>query len=392
VEPRKKNFAESRAKMRIKQVLWLIAAFGFVGVLYAQRAQMPSAPPAMSGPQMGAQSQMQTVEKEKSQAQGPVPLTEKEVVKEIKSASAETVIKDVKARGVDFDMTPSIEKKLRKAQATDEVIEAVRRGGPTVRANTRKLTMGPGEGGAQEFPKEQVQALDAIKSELDPERAIALAEDFSKKYPDSGLLPYAYFFEANGYQQKGDVEKVVEYTGKGLKMNPNNLACLIMRAEMLPQPQYLNNHAAEREKILQEAESESKHALELIAQIPKQPNEADADYQKRLASTAAQVHGALGMVHLEMALASLAGVDKAELAKAEQEFTAAVTTTDRPEPQDYFRMGEAYGMDGKLDDAIQAFGKASELGQGTMIKTIADQRLEEMKKRKAQGSAPPSPK
>jgi tetratricopeptide (TPR) repeat protein len=346
----------------------------------------------MTQTQMQAQSQAQTGEKKKGQAQGPVPMSEKEVTKEIKSAPAETVIKDVKGRGVDFDMTPSIEKKLRKAKATDEVIEAVRKAGPTVRANMQKLMLGPGEGGAQEVPKEQVQAFDALRGELDPDKAVALADDFTKKYPDSPLLPYAYFFEANGYQQKGDVEKVVEYTGKGLRLKPNNLACLIMRVEMLPQPQYLNHHAAEREKILQEAESDANRALGLISQIPKQPNETDADYQKRLAYNTAEIHGSLGMVHLELALESLAGPDKAELAKAEQEFNTAVTTTERPDPQDYFRMGEAYGMDGKLDDAIQAFGKASQLGQGTLIKTYADQRLEEMKKRKAQGSAAPNPK
>ena len=383
--------------MRIKQILWLIAALGCAGILYAQRTQPP--PQTQSQTQSGTSgmretemaTQGQSGQKKKAQGQGPVPLTEKEVTKEIKSAPAETVIKDVKARGVDFDMTPNIEKKLRKAQATDEVIEAVRKASPTVRANTQKLMLGPGEG-AQEFPKEQVQALDAIKSELDPDKVVALADDFAKKYPDSGLLPYTYFFAANGYQQKGDVEKVVEYTGKGLKLKPNNLPCLILRVGMLPQPQYLNNHAADRDKILQEAESDGNHALELITQIPKLANETDADYQKRLAGSAAQIHGSLGMVHLEKALESLAGPDKAELAKSEQEFTTAVTTTDRPDPQDYFRMGEAYGMDGKLDDAIQAFGKASELGQGTLIKTYADQRVEEMKKKKAQLSAAPSRK
>jgi tetratricopeptide (TPR) repeat protein len=295
----------------------------------------------------------------------------------------------VKERGVDFDMTPDIEKKLRKAKATDEVIEAVRKAGPTVRANVQKLMLGPGEGGTQEFPKEQVQALEAIKDELDPDKAIAMVEDFTRKYPDSGLLPYADFFAANAYQQKGDVEKVIEYTGKGLKLKPNNLACLIMRAGMLPQPQYLNSHAAERDKILQQATSDANRALELISQVPKQANETDVDYQKRIAYSGAQIHGSLGMVHLELALESLAGADKAELAKAEQEFKTAVTMVDRPDPQDYYRMGEAYAIDGKLDDAILAFTKAGELGQGTVIKTYADQRIEEMKKRKAQSSAAP---
>jgi tetratricopeptide (TPR) repeat protein len=98
------------------------------------------------------------------------------------------------------------------------------------------------------------------------------------------------------------------------------------------------------------------------------------------------------MVHLERAAGSLAGPDKAELAKAEEEFKTAVTATDRPDPQDYYRMGEAYKMDGKLDDAIQAFTNASQIGQGTMIKPYADKQIEELKKRKAQGSAVPNPK
>jgi tetratricopeptide (TPR) repeat protein len=321
--------------------------------------------------------------------QGPVPMTEREVTKEIKSSPAETVLKDVKERGVDFDMTPGIEKKLRKANATDAVVEGVRQAGPKVRAQMAKLALGPGPAGVQQVPKEEVQGFDAIKVELDPDKAIALVNDFGKKYPNSLLLSYVYSFGANAYQQKGDVEKVVEYCGKSLKLNPDNIMSLVLDIGMLPQPQYLNNHPADRERILAEAESEANHALQLVAKIPKQPNEADADYQKRQAEFASQVHGPLGMIHLELASSGLAGPDKAELAKAEQEFKTAVSTTSHPDPRDYYRMGETYGLDGKWDDAIQAFTKAGELGQGTLIKTYADEQIGEMKKRKAQASAAP---
>jgi tetratricopeptide (TPR) repeat protein len=269
------------------------------------------------------------------------------------------------------------------------VIAAVRQAGPKVRAQMARLVLGPGQAGVQDVPKEQAQGYDAIKVELDPDKAVALADDFAKKYPDSPLLSYVYSFAANGYQQKGDVEKVVEYCSKSLKLKPDNLMSLILSIGMLPQPQYLNSHPADREKILEDAESEANHALQLIAQLPKQPNEADADYQKRLAEVASEVHGPLGMVHLELATGALGSPDKAELAKAEQEFKTAVTTSSHPDPRDYYRMGEAYAMDGKLEDALQAFTKASELGQGTMVKTYADQRVEELKKRKAQGSATP---
>jgi tetratricopeptide (TPR) repeat protein len=96
------------------------------------------------------------------------------------------------------------------------------------------------------------------------------------------------------------------------------------------------------------------------------------------------------MVHLDLASEALAGPDKDELAKAEQEFKTAVTT-DRPDPTDYYRLGEVYKLEGKLDDAIGAFTKASEIGQATMIKAYADRQVEELKRRKAQGSAAPKP-
>jgi len=379
--------------MRIKQILSVLAIFVFTGVLYAQKGPPPPpvAPqqPGLQEPTQGTGgpqvqkggSQVTTNQKAK---QGTGPLSEKDVTKDIKNNPAETVIKEVKERGVDFEMTPSIEKKLRKANATDAVVEAVRQAGPKEREQAAKAAVGGGPSGTTQVPPDQRQAYGAITTELDPDKLIALVEDFAKKYPDSPMLSYVYSFGANAYRQKGDVEKTVDLCDKSLKANPDNLMALIINIGMMPQPQYLNNHSADREKILQEAENEANHALELISKrITKKADESDADYQKRLAEIESQVHGPLGMIHLEMATGGLVGPDKGELEKAEHEFTTAVTTTSRPDPSDYYRLGEAYKMDGKLDDALQAFTKASELGQGTMIKTYADQQIGEIKKIKA---------
>jgi tetratricopeptide (TPR) repeat protein len=237
----------------------------------------------------------------------------------------------------------------------------------------------------------QAQRLDAIMGELRPDKAIRLVEDFARKYPTSTALTFAYSFAANAYQQKGDVEKVAEYAHKSLKVEPDNLMSLILSVEVLPLPQYINKHPAERGKILRQIQNEADRALQLIPQIPKQPKEAEADYQKRLAVVASEVHGALGTVHLELASSAPGGLDKAELAKAEQEFQTAVTTTPQPDPRDYYRMGEAYGVEGKWDDAIQAFTKAGKLGQGTVIKTYANEQAAQLKKRKAKESLASNP-
>jgi tetratricopeptide (TPR) repeat protein len=317
------------------------------------------------------------------QMQAPVLMTEKELTREIRSAPAEAVIKEVKGRGVDFEMTPGIEKKLRKANASDEVIEAARQAGPKVRDQIAKMILGPSPTGVQDIPRDQARGFSAITGELDPDKEIALVDGFAKKYPRSLLLSSVYSFGANTYQQKGDVEKVVDYTGKSLKLKPDNLTSLILRIGMLPMPQYLRNHAADRGKILLEALNDANRALQIIPQILKQPNEADAVYQKRLAENASEIHGPLGTVYLELATGAPAGPDKAELVKAERELTTAVTTSSHPDPRDYYRMGEAYGLDGKWDEAIQAFRKAGGLGQGTLIKTYADEQIDQMKKRKA---------
>ncbi len=374
--------------MRIKQILWVSAAIVFAGVLYAP-AQTPVIVPSNTRPTTTPgfvpnemqQVVMQGRAQERLADLGPVPLSLQKVLKEIKKSPADKVIKDVMDLGVDFEMNASIEKKLRKANASDQVVDAVRQAGPKVREQMAKLIIGTGEAGFQSIPKEQAQGFDAIKVEVDPDKSIALVDDFAKKYPDSPVLSYVYAFGANAYQQKADVEKVVEYSGKGLKLKPDNLMCLVFSVAMLPMPQYLNAHAADREKILAEAESEANRALQLIPQVQKQPNETDAHYKRRQGDLASEIHGPLGMIHLDLATQALQGPDKAELAKAEQEFTAAVTTASHPDPRDYYRLGEAYRLDGKLDNAIQAFTKAGELGQGTSIKAYADQEIAEMKKK-----------
>ena len=226
-------------------------------------------------------------------------------------------------------------------------------------------------------------------AELDPDRAIALVNGFVKKYPASPVLSHVYYFGANAYQQKAEFDKAVEYCADSLKAKPDNLLSLLLSLSLLPHPQYLNNHAADREKILAEAESEAKRGLEAIPHLAKRASESDVDYQKRQTDLASEVHGALGMIHFDRANQALLGADKAELAQAEEEFKTAVTNSSHPEAADCYYMGAAYGLDGKWDDAIRAFSKASELGHGTVIETYATEQVAEMKKKKAERPANP---
>jgi tetratricopeptide (TPR) repeat protein len=151
-------------------------------------------------------------------------------------------------------------------------------------------------------------------------------------------------------------------------------------------------HADEKEKYLNEAEGYAQHALKLLPDpnvLPKQAAETDVQYTKRKDTAASVAHASLGMIHLQRARLGLTGLDKGELEASEKEFTQAVTMTDHPAGEDYFRLGEAFSLDGKVDQAIEAFTKASADPQ---IKPFADPRIQELKKRQAAQPATPAPK
>ena len=307
-----------------------------------------------------------------------IPITQDELVNLLKGkVTADRIVAEVTQRGVDFELSPDIEKKLRKAHADDQLIEAVKKQGPAARAERAKAGNGP------TYTAEESQEYQTIRNELDPNRAIQMVADFETKHPNSQLLTWVYVFAANAYRQKSDVEHAVEYGEKSLALKPDNLLALLTIVPLLPQSQLLKGSDMEKEKRLTQAETFANQAIDLIAALPQAPDESAEQFSQRKKTLTADPHSALGMVHLQRSQMALQGVDLEEVAKAITEYQQAVSVTTQPDPRDYFRLGEALTLQKNYDDAIQAFTKAGELAQGTIIKTYADQKIEEVKKRKA---------
>ena len=98
-------------------------------------------------------------------------------------------MKDLGQRGVVFEMDPDIEKRLRKAKATDQIIKAVTQAGPKERAAAAKAAAWR-RARRCSHPQESAD-FKAMQTELDPDKAIALAEAYAQKYPKSQVLSYA---------------------------------------------------------------------------------------------------------------------------------------------------------------------------------------------------------
>lgn len=331
----------------------------------------------LSAPVLWGQAQPQPHLQTQAPLNAAPPLTEKEVITGLKKAP-DQLLPQVSARGVDFDMTPEIEKRLRKAKADDTTIDIIRNAGPTARAKAAQA----GQTGPTISP-EEAQAFSAIRNELDPDKGIALINDFEKKFPNSSLLTYAYLIAANWYGQKNDVVNMVDFSMKSIKLKQDNLPTLMMLASTIPTPQFLNRHTTEKEKYLVDAEKYAGLALKLVPDTPKAKDESDDQYKLRKTEWTSDIHASLGMIHLQRASLGLEGWDKDELTAAENEYKQAISLDDKPNAQAYYRLGEACAFDGKIDDALAAFTKASDLGGGTIIKSAADQQIERLKKLKA---------
>jgi tetratricopeptide (TPR) repeat protein len=287
----------------------------------------------------------------------------------------------VEQRGVAFELTPEIDKQLRKAKASDAVMEAVKKGTPTARAEHAAAS-----GSLVASEAEQRDML-AVQNELNPEAALQLAGEFEQKYPKSPLLTYVQAFAAAQYEQKGDAANVIAQCEKSLALKGDNLMALLIIAHMLPQQQSVRSGNVEQK--LDKAEKYASQALELIAGLSAQPSESPDQFASRKASYLKEMHSALGMVHFQRAMQSLGQPDQEELTKAEAEFDTAVTISGQPAPSDYYRLGEIRTHLKKFDAAIEAYTRCLELDQSGGIKAYAEAAVAELQKKKGQAPAKP---
>lgn len=255
--------------------------------------------------------------------------------------------------------------------------------------NTQKQALTP----EQQAAAAEAADYGALVNDFDLDHQLQSVDAFAKKYPNSQRLTYVYFIGANIERQKNNPQAAIDYAEKSLKLKPDNFGSMVLLAQTLPQPQVLKDQP-DKGKVLTEAETDANQVLQILAtspnaQFPKQPNDTDDAFAKRKSMLTADLHFALGMVHLQRAQEGLQGLDKEELAKAEQEFQASVTGTDQPDPTAYYRYGETLNWEGKIDQAIAAFSKCSELSQGTAMQPLADKEVQQLKAKKAASQAPP---
>jgi len=213
-----------------------------------------------------------------------------------------------------------------------------------------------------------------IKTE-DTDKRIQAGEQFVQKYPASRYDLPVYTSLTDAYYSKQEIDKMYGVADKALALDPDDVSVLVMVGWVIPHSHDPNDLEADRK--LDKAEAYEKHALEVLATMPKPANLTDEQFGKVKIQAQSQAHSALGLVYYR----------RQDLAKSIAEFQQGTSTAPTPDPVDYFVMGIELQKLAHYSEAADSFHKCNVAGSPMMDRCKSG----EEQARKTAASSPAAP-
>ena len=129
----------------------------------------------------------------------------------------------------------------------------------------------------------------------DADKRIQLGEQYAQKYPSGKYIEQVYQGLTTAEYSKQDLPKMYTDADKTLALNPDDVTVLVLVGWVIPHNYDPNDLAAESR--LDKGEKYEKHALEVLAALPKPANLTDEQFAKVKAQGEAQAHSGLGLIY-----------------------------------------------------------------------------------------------
>jgi tetratricopeptide (TPR) repeat protein len=181
---------------------------------------------------------------------------------------------------------------------------------------------------------------------------IKLGEDFVAKYPKSKYAETVYARLMQDYFNKQQLDKMHDAAAKALAINPDNVSVLVLEGWVIPHN--IDPNSMDSERLLNKAEAEEKHAIELIPSLPKPVGMTDDQFTKAKDAAMSQAHSGLGLVDFR----------KQDYANSITELQQGEKLATTPDPTDFFVMGIELQALNRYSDAADAFQKCAQIPGG----------------------------
>jgi tetratricopeptide (TPR) repeat protein len=207
------------------------------------------------------------------------------------------------------------------------------------------------------------QELDAFLDIVDPtqpERTIALVQQFVERFPDSGLLSQVYRRKMKAYKELNDYQGTVVAGEKALELNPHDVDVLLTLAVVIPHGYRDSQPSSSR---LDKAKSYAQRALEEIQTLKAAKTVALDQWLMVTAQMKAIAHEALGIVAFK----------RSRYRESVTELEECTRLNPVADGTQYYRLGIAYLFSGDSFRAKAALQRAVELGPDVVRKSAQEQ-------------------
>jgi tetratricopeptide (TPR) repeat protein len=120
------------------------------------------------------------------------------------------------------------------------------------------------------------KALQAISNEQDPQKKLAMYEEFVQKFSaNPAAVAYGNWQISQAYQSTGDLQKALDYGDKALAGSPHNLDILVSQASVAQQ--------AKNDSKLMEYAAKGGEVCQSIAKQPKPEGMSDEEFARKIA-------------------------------------------------------------------------------------------------------------
>jgi tetratricopeptide (TPR) repeat protein len=196
------------------------------------------------------------------------------------------------------------------------------------------------EAAYQGFHKVPIQQAD---------KKIKLGQAFINKYPKDRYTQTVYDEVAQTYYAEQDLNDFYAWSDRGLAVFPEDVSLLALTGWVIPRAYQPSD--PDGDKKLDKAQTEEKHAMQLLDGLQKPAAMNDEIFSQYKAEESSVAHSALGLIYFR----------REQYDDSAKEMQQSMTGVANPDPTDLLVLGADYENLGRFKEAVDAFNRCAQV-------------------------------
>ena len=198
-------------------------------------------------------------------------------------------------------------------------------------------------------PKEEAAYRSFHNTNENLDKKIKLGNAFLTKYPSDRYSEAVYEELTQTYYNKKDLANFYAYSDKGLSLFPDDVHLLALSGWVIPRA--FTPDDPEGDKKLEKAESQERHALELVSKMEKPASLTDEQFTNFKIGESAVAHSGLGLVYFR----------REKYDESAKELQIALAGEASPDQTDFLILGADLENLSRFKEAADAFNRCAQI-------------------------------